>query len=123
MILALAQVVGGGAGFRALAPGEGVVLGMDLRDMSVTPLLDRAEEVRLAREFQELRAEMADLAESTPARWRNALLGDEVDGPSLGWAWSIRSIDRMGVISAADPVKKTSSTVYSISRGMFISTM
>jgi RNA polymerase sigma factor (sigma-70 family) len=64
-----------------------------LREMGQTPLLEKEQEVQLARELQEAREAMAKLALRLPAGVRRYVLQGNLRGPRLGHHWPLDELE------------------------------
>jgi RNA polymerase primary sigma factor len=78
----------------AEAPQAGAqLLPIYLREMGQTPLLDRDDEVRLARQLQEAREAIATLIRRLPAECRRYVLENDVRGPHDGYRWPLDRLE------------------------------
>jgi len=78
----------------AEAPQTGVqLLPIYLREMGQTPLLERDDEVRLARQLQEAREAIAVLIRKLPADCRRYVLDDDPNGPHSGFRWPLDRLE------------------------------
>jgi len=64
-----------------------------LREMGQTPLLERDDEVRLARQLQEARQAIAALVRRLPTECRRYVLEDDAQGPRLGFRWPLDRLE------------------------------
>jgi len=64
-----------------------------LREMGQTPLLERDDEVRLARQLQEARQAIAALMRRLPSECRRYVLEDDTQGPRLGFRWPLDRLE------------------------------
>jgi RNA polymerase sigma factor (sigma-70 family) len=64
-----------------------------LREMGQTPLLERDDEVRLARELQEARVEIAKAMRKLPPDCRQYVLEGDQKGPRAGYRWPLDSLE------------------------------
>jgi RNA polymerase primary sigma factor len=64
-----------------------------LREMGQTPLLERDDEVRLARELQEARVEIAKAMRKLPPDCRQYVLEGDSKGPRSGYRWPLDSLE------------------------------
>ena len=64
-----------------------------LREMGQTPLLDRDDEVRLARELQEARVAIAKAMRKLPLECRQYVLEGDQKGPRAGYRWPLDCLE------------------------------
>jgi len=64
-----------------------------LREMGQTPLLQREDEVRLARQLQEAREAIAAVMRKLPAECRRYVLEDDIRGPRQGYRWPLDRLE------------------------------
>ena len=64
-----------------------------LREMGQTPLLQREDEVRLARQLQEAREAIAAAMRRLPAECRRYVLEDDLRGPREGFRWPLDRLE------------------------------
>jgi RNA polymerase primary sigma factor len=64
-----------------------------LREMGQTPLLQRDDEVRLARELQEARVAIAKSMRKLPPDCRNHVLEGDLKGPRAGYRWPLDGLE------------------------------
>jgi RNA polymerase sigma factor (sigma-70 family) len=64
-----------------------------LREMGQTPLLDRDDEVRLARELQEARVAIAKAMRKLPLECRQYVLEGDQKGPLAGYRWPLDGLE------------------------------
>lgn len=69
------------------------ILPIYLREMGATPLIDEHKEVDLARRLQEAREELAKLALRLPARCREHVLEEGLEGPRRGREWPLDELE------------------------------
>ena len=73
-----------------------------LREMGATPLLERDDEVRLARQLQEARVAIAQLMLKLPGERRRYALEGDLDGPKRGHLWPLDDLERAYARLVAD---------------------
>ena len=64
-----------------------------LREMGQTPLLDRDDEVRLARELQDARVAIAKAVRKLPLECRQYVLEGDQKGPRAGYRWPLDGLE------------------------------
>jgi RNA polymerase primary sigma factor len=74
-------------------PVESRLVGDYLQEVRATPLLDRAEESKLAARLQHSREALAGLLLRLPQPWRGRVLEDDPDGPELGREWPLKRLE------------------------------
>jgi RNA polymerase primary sigma factor len=73
--------------------GASPVQRLYLQEMSVTPLLDRPSEVRLASQLAVARTAILNLAQSLPESCRAFVLSGDESGSNLGTAWPLSRLE------------------------------
>jgi len=76
-----------------LQPTQVQLLPIYLREMGQTPLLEREDEVRLARELQEARVAIAKSMRRLPPDCRRHVLEGDLAGPRAGYRWPLDGLE------------------------------
>ena len=80
---------------RRLEPDKpaAAILPIYLREMGSTPLINEGQEVELARELQDARIGLAEIALKLPASCRQHCLEGDADGPARGREWPLDNLE------------------------------